>query len=366
MTEDIKVRKLPPVWFIRIIEGFRKFLLRLHNRMYPANVVLYEHFQYFWLLPCLKVAAELDIAGILKDGPKTIDELAAITRSHTISLFRLMRALSGKGIFRLRKDGRYINTPMSRPLIDGKDSLRHMILQHLGKLNWTIFSELSYSVKTGEDAFTKVYGKFIYDYLAEHPDESELFDKSMTNLTEIAIEPILSVYDFSEFGKVADIGGGEGFLLANVLYKHKNLQGILFDLPEGLNNAPAMLEKYGISERVSVITGNFLETIPAGADAYMLKNIVHNWSDADCVRILSNIHKVLPEKGKILIIEMVLQEDNKPSFGKLIDIQMLVFMHAGRERTRKEFENVLIASGLRINRVVPTIAPFSVIEAGKA
>ena len=361
MDSDIIIQKLPPVWFIRLINNFRQSLSWLNKRLFPANVVLYEHFQYFWLLPCLRVAAELDIAGIVKDGPRSIDDIATITRSNKDNLERLIRALSSQGIFRLRK-GWVTNTHLSKPLLDGKGSLRYMIMQHLGTLNWTVFNELSHSIRTGKDAFSKVYGTRIYDYLSRNKAESELFDRSMTNLSEMSIAPLINAYDFSQFQTLADIGGGEGWLLSSILFKNKRLGGILFDLPEGLANSGMILNKFGVSNRVKLITGDFFETAPAEADGYILKNIIHNWSDDDCCRILTTLGKILPENGKILVIEMVIEEDNRPSFGKLLDIQMMVFMTSGRERTALEYKRLIENSGLRISRIIPTISPLSIIE----
>ena len=363
MNDDIHIRKLPPVWFIKALSSFRNLLLLINRRLFPSRMVLYEHFQYFWLLPCLRVASELDIAGIINDKPMTISELAEKTGSDPEYLFRIMRALSGNGIFKLSKDGKYSNSPMSKALVDGKGSLRYVILQHLGSFNWSSFNELAYSVRTGEDAVRKVFGKGIYEYLSENREESEIFDRSMTNLTELVIEPLLSVYNFSKCRTIADIGGGEGLLLSAILYKNPNLKGILFDLQEGLVRAETILKKYKVNERIQTIPGDFFESAPVGADIYLLKNILHNWSEEDCVRILNNIKDVLPENGKILIIEMVIEEDNKPSFGKLIDIQMMVFMKKGKERTRKEYEALIRKSGLRINKIIPTISPVSLIEA---
>jgi len=365
MGNDRHFRKLPPVWFIKALNSLRYWLLLLNRRLFPASIVLYEHFQYFWLLPCLRVAAELDIAGMIKDRPMTILELAKETRTDPDYLFRIMRALSGNGIFKHRKDGKYSNSPMSKALIDGKSSLRYVIMQHLGSFNWQTFNELGHSVRTGENAVQKVWGKGIYDYLSENSEESEIFDRSMTNLTELSIEPILSVYDFSKFNRIADIGGGEGLLLSAILYKNPNVKGILFDLQEGLFRAESILKKYNVKERTETIQGNFFESSPVGAGIYLLKNILHNWSNEDCIRILKNIKNVLPDNGKILIIEMVIEEDNKPSFGKLLDIQMMVFMNKGKERTRKEYEALLSMAGLQIDRIIPTISPLSVIEAIK-
>ena len=296
MNNDLHIRKLPPVWLIKALNSFRYWLLLLNRRLFPANVVLYEHFQYFWLLPCLRVAAELDIAGIIKDQPMTISELAKKTQTDPECLFRIMRALTSNGIFKLRKDGKYTNSSMSKALVDGKGSLRYMIMQHLGNFNWSAFNELAYSVRTGEDAVQKVYGKRIYDYLSENREESVLFDRSMTNLTELAIEPVLSVYDFSKCRMIADIGGGEGLLLSAILYKNQSTKGILFDLQESLAHAETILKKYNVNDRTEIIPGNFFESAPAGAEIYLLKNILHNWSDEDCIRILKNIIGVLPEK----------------------------------------------------------------------
>jgi hypothetical protein len=365
MSGDIHFRKLPPVWFIKILNSFRYGLLYLNRSIFPGNIVLYEHFQYLWLLPCIRIAAELNIAGILKDQPRTISELASLTGSNPEYLFRIMRALTGNGIFKLKKDGRYVNSSMSKALIDGKGSLRYMIMQHLGNFNWGTFNELIHAVRTGNDAVTKVYGKGIYDYLSEHPDESELFTRSMSNLSELSIEPILSAYDFSKYGILADIGGGEGLLLSAIIHEYPGLKGILFDRKESITKAESIFIKFGVKEKIKTIPGDFFESAPDGADVYLLKNILHNWSDEDCVRILNIIKKILPDKGKILIMEMVINEDNKPSFSKLIDIQMMVFMKGGKERTRSEYETILTNAGFRINKIIPTIAPISIIEAIK-
>jgi hypothetical protein len=365
MTDAIIIRKLPPVWFIRALNGFRSGLTWLNGKLFPSSVVLYERFLAFWFLPALRVAAEMDIAGILNEGPKNLQELAERTGTDPEALFRMLRALASQKVFKRRKDGRYINTSLSKVLIEGRGSLRYMVMQHLGTINWTVFNELSYSIKSGKSAFSNVYGKKIYDFLSENPVESTLFDRSMTNLTQIGIEPFLSAYNFSKCKTIADIGGGEGLLLASILYQNKNAQGVLFDLPEGLNNAEVILKKYGVRDRVQVIPGNFFDTAPAGFETYLLKNILHNWGDAECVSILSNIRSSMDPQGRILILEMILDEGNNNSIGKLLDLQMMVFMEHGKERTSKEFEQLLEGSGLKTNRIYKTIAPFSIIEAVK-
>jgi hypothetical protein len=184
----------------------------------------------------------------------------------------------------------------------------------------------------------------------------------MTNLSEISIEPTLSSFDFSNYPVIADIGGGEGLLLSSILFKNKNSTGILFDLPEGLNHPERILEHFGVADRVKVIQGSFFNTAPGGADIYLLKNILHNWSTEECLLILRNIRNAMPPHGKILILEMIIDEKNHPYLGKLIDLQMMIFMEEGKERTLKEFETLIQTAGLKLNRVIPTVAPVSIIE----
>jgi len=363
MTNKIEIRKLPPVWFIRALNAIRYLLLNIFRNTFPASVVMYERFTSFWVLAAIRVAAELDIAEILEKEPLSIERLAERTGTNTEALFRLMRALTSENIFKRTKTGLYRNTRFSQVLREGKGSLRYTLMQHLGTINWTVLNDLSYSIKTGKSAFSKVYGMKIYDYLSQHPEESLLFDRSMTNLSEVSNEPLLSAYDFSKYDLIADIGGGEGLLLSSILFKNKNAKGILFDLPEGLINAGVMLNKFGVSDRVKVINGSFFSEVPAGADIYILKNIIHNWSFEDSIKILANIRKVMLPHSKVLILEMILDEGNKAFFGKLIDLQMMVFMEEGKERTQKEFEALLLQARFKVNRIVNTIAPISVIEA---
>jgi hypothetical protein len=362
MIDPVIIKKLPPVFFIHLLNSLRSGLLWIHRMTFPSSIVMYERFSSFWLLAAVKVAAELDIAGILEKEQLTIETLAQRTGSDTQALFRMMRALSSESIFKRTRHGLYKNTRLSKVLTSGRGSLRYTLMQHLGTLNWTAFNDLAYSIRTGKSAFSKAYGMKIYDYLSEHPEESVLFDRSMTNLSEISIEPILSSFDFSYYPVIADIGGGEGLLLSSILFKNKNSTGILFDLPEGLNHPERILEHFGVADRVKVIQGSFFNTAPGGADIYLLKNILHNWSTEECLLILRNIRNAMPPHGKILILEMIIDEKNYPYLGKLIDLQMMVFMEEGKERTHKEFETLIQTAGLKLNRVILTVAPVSIIE----
>lgn len=247
--------------------------------------------------------------------------------------------------------------------MDGDGSLRHMLMHHLGPLNWQITGDLLETVKTGNDGFNRRYGKNIYEYLSGDADSYAVFDQSMTDLSSLGMAPLLQAYDFSTITTLADIGGGEGFLLASILLTYPSIKGILFDLPVALKNSEDTLKAYGVYDRVTRTEGNFMESVPRGADGYLLKHILHNWNDTHCITILSNIRKVLPVNGKVIIIEMIVPPGNKPSIAKMIDIQMLTSMPGGKERTREEFEALLIQSGLYLRCLHSTIAPISIIEA---
>jgi hypothetical protein len=356
---------MPPYFLIKSIGWFRKILLDLNRHLFPGNVVLYEQFQSLWLLPSLYVVAKLDVAEQLKDGPLSPEDLARRISADPVALARVMRALVSQGIFRQKRNGKYALNGRSKALLNGEGSLRHMLMHHLGPTNWKNVGELLYTVQTGKEAFSRLYGKDIYSYLKENPEEYALFDRSMSNLSELGLAPIVSAYNFGKFGTIADIGGGEGFLLSAILNKYPAANGILFDLPEALGKAASFLESQGTSSRIQVIPGSFNEPIRLSADLFILKNIIHNWDDEKAASILTNIAGGMKQGAKILIIDMIVPEHGGSSTPSLLDIQMLVSFQTGRERTLKEFEVVVSLAGLKICKVVPTIAPISLIEVCK-
>ena len=365
MSKPPSIEKLPPVWFISAINAFRTFLLQLNRKLFPGNVVLYEQFQQFWLLPSIYVAAKLDIAVILKEKPLTAGEISERLSLDESNVSRILRTLSSQGIFKQTRDGRFALNGMSRALLDESGSLRHMILHHLGPVNWNLMSNLEYAVRTGKDAFTDKYGKEIYEFLKDHPEESSLFDKSMSNLSDIGLRPILNAFDFSKFPLITDIGGGEGFLLANILHFNPGCRGILFDTPQALEKAFEMVARYQVENRIQIIPGNFFNAIPLSGDLFILKNIIHNWGDEESIELLKNIHRATGTDSLLLIIEMVVSADSKPSLAKLLDIQMMATMQGGKERTANEYSFLLEKSGFRLSQIIPTIAPISMITAKK-
>jgi hypothetical protein len=200
-----------------------------------------------------------------------------------------------------------------------------------------------------------------FEWLEHNPDEATLFHNAMTSFSAGALAAVVEAYDFSGISKLVDVGGGHGLLIASLLSKYPVMKGIVYDDPKVVEGAEQVLREHGVFERGELIGGNFFASVPAGGDAYILKHIIHDWSDDECVTILRHCHKVMPLAGKVLIVEMVIPEPNVPSIGKLLDLQMLVYL-SGRERTAKEYEDLLSQAGFDLQRIVPTPSPYSVIE----
>ena len=355
-------QKLPPYCLVKMLDGFRGLLLKIHRKLFPGSVVLYEQFQSFWLLQPLYIAAELNIAGHLKEKPLSVTELAEKTNSDPEALYRVLRALASSGIFKETDGKQFKLNSRAKALLEGEGSMRNMIIHHLGRVNWSACGNLLHTVKTGENAFTGLFGMDIYPYLQQNHDELQRFGKSMSDISALSLHPVLSRYDFSKCKTIADIGGGEGFLLAKILEKYTGLKGVLFDLPENSAKAEEFIRSSGLSRRISFVSGSFLEPFNLEADLYLMKNVLHNWDDGHCSLVLGNLRKTMTKGARLLILEMVVPGPDIASWSKLVDIQMLATMPGGRERTRQEFETLLQKSGFRLKRVIPTIAPLSVLE----
>ncbi|MBU8893209.1 MAG: hypothetical protein KOO66_10550 [Bacteroidales bacterium] len=362
MQEKIKLSKYPPAGVLKIVERFRYFLVRLSRKLSPANVTIIEMVQAFYVTRAIGVAADLNLAEHLHITEKSIDELAKLSNAHEESLYRLMRMLASQGIFVEKKNRVFENNRLSNTLLDQQDSMRHMVIHQINGINWKMFEELGHVIKTGETAAQKVIGMDIFEYLEKNPDKNEIYNQAMTNSSLMLSYAILSEYNFSKAKNIIDIGGGQGILLAMILHKYKLIKGKVFDLPHVVEGAKKIADQYNVSDRLETISGNFFESIPNGGDMYFLKSIIHNMSDEQCIKLLKDIKTVLPENGKILIIEPIIENNNRYSFAKLYDIQMLVGRNEGKERTKEEFKELIKNSGLTLNRIIHTAAPFAIIE----
>ncbi|HEY6248105.1 MAG TPA: methyltransferase [Pyrinomonadaceae bacterium] len=332
------------------------------NKQLPPSAHLTQILFGFTVSRAISVAAQFRIADYLKDGPKTADELAQRASVHPRSLYRLLRALSGAAIFSEDSAGRFSLTELGELLrSDHPQSLRGFAELIADAVNFETWAGLSYSVQTGNPAFIHQRNMPFFEWLEHNPDEATLFHNAMTSFSAGALAAVVEAYDFSGISKLVDVGGGHGLLIASLLSKYPVMKGIVYDDPKVVEGAEQVLREHGVFERGELIGGNFFASVPAGGDAYILKHIIHDWSDDECVTILRHCHKVMPLAGKVLIVEMVIPEPNVPSIGKLLDLQMLVYL-SGRERTAKEYEDLLSQAGFDLQRIVPTPSPYSVIE----
>ena len=305
------------------------------------------------------------MAEIIKDDEKSISKIAQQANVHEDALYRLMRMLASQGIFTEKPNKVFINNRLSKTLLDEKNSMRHMVIHQVNSINWKMFEELDSVVKTGNNAAQKVVGMDIFEYLEKNPDRNKIYNEAMTNSSLMLSYAILSEYNFSNVNKIIDIGGGQGMLVSMILHKYHKIKGAIFDLPHVVDGAKEITSQYKVNDRLETIPGNFFENIPEGADMYFLKSIIHNLSDDQCIDLLKRIKAILPDNGKILIFEPIVENNNRYSFAKLYDIQMLVSRNGGKERTNTEFYDLVNKSGMQLKRIIQTAAPFSIIEIKK-
>jgi hypothetical protein len=312
----------------------------------------------------IHVAATLGIADLLSDGPRSTDELAEATGTHAPTLYRLLRALASVGVFAesIEHDSHFGLTPLAEYLrSDAPASVRAWAV-HIGQpYYWTSWAHLLDSIKTGEPAFPELHGTSVWKYRAAHPEENAIFDTAMTSLSAIVAEAVVQSYDFSQFGVLADVGGGVGALLAAILRANPSLRGLLFDQTHVVANAGAWLEAAGVTDRCEVVGGNFFEAVPEGADAYLLKSVIHDWNDAEAVGILRTCRTAIADTGRLLVVEPVLRAGNDPDPAKFMDLNMLVML-GGRERTAEVFCGLLAEAGFQMNDIIATGSSHNIIE----
>lgn len=317
----------------------------------------------FWISRAVYVIAKLGIPDLLKSGPKTAEEMAAATKTHAPSLFRILRALVSVGVLSASEDGRFAQTPLSETLVtDAPGTLRWFAVSELGQEHYPAWGNLMHSVKTGEIAFDNFFGVDVWKYFQQNPEDAAIFNNSMSNMTAAANEAITSRYDFSQFGTIVDVGGGHGGLITSILQQHPEVKGILFDAVEVIEGARPKIEAAGLADRLETVAGDFFKSVPAGGDAYIMKWIIHDWDDEKSKTILRNCRNRMQPNGKLILVDCVVPESNEPHFSKFIDLNMLV-MTGGKERTEQEFAQLLAAAGFKLLRVIPTDLPTSIVEA---
>ncbi|MCX2932118.1 methyltransferase [Mycobacterium sp. CVI_P3] len=353
----------PPARLARAVEFARHHLLRLHQRMVPAPMAMMELVVSGWPAQAITTAAQLGIADALADGPLPIGALAARVDADPDSLGRLMRALIGRGIFRRRRDGRYALNSLAETLrSDAPISLKGAALfqgSQEQRERWTLLTE---SVRNGESIVPALRGMEGFDYLVEIPEHAELFDQTMTCLAQMTLAVVVAGYDFSAHRTIVDIGGGQGAMLAAVLGSAPGARGILYDVPRVVVGAPKLLSDKHVADRVQIVEGSFFDHVPGGGDAYLLKNIIHDWADDRALRILRNVRAAAGPRSTVLLVEMVVRENGRDGPENWVDLEMLLNL-GSRERTADEYRNLLRQAGFRMTSVIPTASPLCVIEA---
>lgn len=318
----------------------------------------------YWLSQAIYAAAKFGIADQLKDGPKTVGELAGATSTNPDALYRLLRALASVGIFTEGESRRFALTPLAEPLRSDVAGSKRALALMSGDEQFRAWAEIDYSIRTGKVAFDKVFGKPIFDYLGEHPDKARIFDSAMVGIHGRESNSVLDAYDFSAFGVVADIGGGNGSQMTEILKKHTRLKGILFDLPHVIERAKERIHASGLLDRCALVAGSFFDAVPEGADAYVLRHIIHDWDEEKCLTILRNCHRAMRPASKLLVIESVIPPGDEPFQGKFLDLVMLL-IPGGKERTENEYRTLFEQAGFELTRIVPTGTEVSIVEGRK-
>ncbi|MFC1886311.1 methyltransferase [Thermodesulfobacteriota bacterium] len=313
-----------------------------------------------WISKPVYVAAKLGLSDLLSKKNRHVDELAELTATHADSLYRMMRALASVGIYKEHEDHVFGNTPMSESLMEG--GLKSIALMFHSGWHSAAWNNLFYSIQTGKPAFEKIHGEPIFNWLNNNPQALRVFNEANSIKAAKTHRLIVEVYDFKRFKTITDVGGGIGGLMVEILKANPHLSGVVADLPETVSAIKTRIPKSDIGDRMQVITIDFFKSIPKGSDVYLLSHILHDWPDEKCIRILRNCKYAMSPHGKLLIVEGIIKQKNIFSIAKQLDLEVFL-MGGGRERTEKEYGELLKQAGLSLAKVVSTPDYISVIEA---
>jgi hypothetical protein len=328
----------------------------------PADLVLRQMALGVGLTKMLAAAARLGLADLLAEAPLEGAALAERTGQNADVMQRMMRALVSFGIFALDGSGCFTNNFRSEALRSGRPGAVRDFVAYLGSranvAAWNAFDE---TLETGDSGFALEHGMGVWAWFDAHPEERQVFQGAMTGLTATAAPVIAGLYPWRELNLVCDVGGGRGALLAELLVRHPHLTGMLHDAEAVVALADELLEARGVRRRVALRSGSFFDAVPPGADAYLLKNVLHDWDDPTCRRILGRVRAASRPGAKVLLVETLTEPDDVSGPGALADVQMLVACERGRERGRAEYQALLEASGFEAGRVFEH-AMISVVE----
>lgn len=365
MSKKVKPKNVPPVFLVKILKGFTDFLRNLRRKILPPEFIISEYIiEYLVIQRLVFAVTELWIPNLLEDGPQSIEELAKKAGVNCNALYRVMRALTGAGIFKEKKGRVFENTKLSKCLMSGGKGTMAALTKYTGS-TWIVkdWADILFSMDKGQDIYQVKYGKRYFEWIEENPEEYRIFDEGMLNLSQLSDDPITAVYNFSKMNSIVDIGAGHGTQLASILKANPHMKGVHFDLERVVLAAKQEdpLNDPLVKDRVEYAVGDFFKSVPEGHDAYFMKSILHDWSNEEAIRILQTCRKAMHEKSRLLVTDMVVKADNKPYFGDLMDCGMLVLL-GGQERTEEEFANVFEKSGFKLTRFIPTASPYFIVE----
>jgi hypothetical protein len=327
----------------------------------PAGAAVMQLLNGPHIAGAISCLAQMGIPDLLEAGPKSAAELANQIGADSEALYRLMRATASVGVLSEGPDGKFSETPMSAVLrSNGKPSLRALAIMGGREWHGRGWSQLEYCVRTGKQATEQLYGMPIFEYFKQHSDEWQIFNDAMTSISTGDSPAVVDAYSFEGIRTIVDVGGGHGLLLATILERNPQMKGTLYDEPhvvDGAKNGPLK----PVMERCTLTFGDMFSSVPAGADAYIMKHIIHDWPDELCIKIFKACRKGVNSGGRLLVVDSVIRPGNDFYPGKFLDLQMLIFP-GGKERTEKQFRELFAAGGWKLSRVVPTATPICIVE----
>jgi hypothetical protein len=361
----------PPRFAVGLVRGLRRLLKRAADALVPPPLALFDLVIGVGATQLIRAAARLGLADLLVATPRTAAELADLTGTDPDALHRMLRGLVAIGLFRLGRDGRFRNNRLSRALCaGGPGSLRNYALYFGSAANVRAWADLDRTLDgddidgsggSGGSAFERIHGTTIWDWFDAHPDERETFAGAMGELTELYASAVASARPFAAVRRLCDVGGGRGTLLAEILLRHPRIEGVLLESHGVVDAARPFLAARGVLDRVELVAGSFFAEVPAGCDAYLLKNVLHDWDDARCREILGVCRRAMAQGALLLVVETVVEADTVHDLGPLSDLQMMVVCSGGRERSRGELALLYAECGFRLERVLATASPMSLV-----
>ena len=328
------------------------------NQAPPPHVGILQILNGAHVAGAVSCLAQLGVPDLVENGPKSAEELARQIGAQPDALYRLMRATACVGVLAEGSDGKFSQTPMSAALCS--NALRGLAIMGGREWHGRGWSQLEYCVRTGKQALDKIYGMPIFEFFSKNAEEATIFDAAMTSLSAIDGPAVANAYNFDGIHSVVDVAGGRGLLLATLLQRNPQLKGTLYEMPHVLEGAKSGALK-PFMDRCKLASGDMFTSVPAGADAYVMKHIIHDWPDDACIKILQACRHGVNPGGKLLVVDCVIQPGNAFSPGKFLDLQMLIFP-SGRERTEAQFRDLLATAGWKLSRIIPTAALDSIVE----